>query len=853
MSNSRAVCNHTLRLAIAVALVVPSMPQLAHAAAALEEVTVTAQRREESLQDTPVFVTPLKTEEITNRNIHNTDDLVGNVAGIGGFTAPGARGSTSLSIRGVSAGNPSNLSADPAVGMYLDGVYVGKMMGSSLDVAEIERMEIMRGPQGSLYGRNATAGAISIITAKPSGEAGLRATASYGNYNDIMVKIAGDAPAFGEVGEGLGRLALGAGYQMRQRDGWVKNTGQGPDFDNIDRYAWRVAANWQPIDSVTLDYSYDKSNLDEVGPLQKVVGLTPVYDNPSYPTTRYDRMTALQVALGHATAWAADPLADPRIGSKWLPSLRDTIAAYQAALASGQGRPSKGAVDAVPTNDDWADGHTLNANWHAGELGFLGDVNFKSITGYRRFETYVKGDLESIDSKLTNGIGAYNDLLHMTLDQIYGATVAAAGHAYPSAAVGSLWNFVYGQPYSLGANTTYQDTRSNYKQFSEEVQMVGATRQFDYLLGVMYFDDNGEYRRNAVFAAPLSGKPPQAYDNDTTSWAYYAHGSYRVPALDDRLVLTGGLRYTEEKKGIDYNYGAYSTPFASVPAQALSLSKDFNNLSYDGSVTYHFTDTFNAFVRYATGYKSGGFNGEVFNNPYNEETIDQWEVGMKSEWLDRRLRLNASLYAYDGNDLQVAVIKTINNTATSVLVNAGQASRWGADLELLAAPTENLVLSLGWSYITGDFDEFPATCTAAGVCLNTNHLAQRTSPANQVSATADYTFAKTDYGIWDLYLQYNWQDESLRTALTTGIVGSGASAIPYVYDSPALDSRSLLNARLTLSEIPVGNKSLRLTLWGKNLLDDDYSNFGINFASLGLITNQYGEPRTYGIEASYKF
>lgn len=851
MTTSRGFTNNTLRLAIAVALVTPGVPQVALGAAELEEVIVTAQRREESLQDTPVFVTPLQAEDLTNRSIHNTDDLIGNVPGIGGFTSPGARGATSLSIRGVSAGNGANLSADPAVGLYLDGVYIGKMMASSLDVAEMERMEVMRGPQGSLYGRNATAGAISMTTVKPSGDAGLRATASYGNYNDIMLKLYGDAPAFGEVGEGFGRLALGAGYQLRQRDGWVNNAGTGPDFDNIDRYSWRVAANWQPVDSVAVDYSYDKSNLNEVGPLQKVTGFTPVYDNPAAPQYRLDRIPALQQTLGAAQYFATIPGADPRIASRWIPSLNASIAAYQNALARGEGRPENGVVDFVPTNDNWSDGHTLNANWHAGDLGMFGDVNFKSITGYRRFETYVDGDLEDIDSTMTNGIGAYNDLVHLTLAQIYGGTVQAGFPPIASPTVNRLWSFID----TLGTNHSKQDTRSKYQQFSEEAQMIGSTEQFDYILGVLYFDDSGEYRRNAIFAAPLSGQPPQNYDNDTTSWAYYAHGSYRVPALDDRLVLTAGVRYTEESKGIDYDYKAYQTPFASVPTQAISLDENFYNLSYDGSATYHFTDNFNAFLRYATGYKSGGFNGEVFNNPYNEETIDQWELGIKSEWLDRRLRLNASVYSYDANDLQVAVIKVVNNSATSSLVNAGKAKRWGTDIELLAAPVDSLVLSLGWSYIHGDFDKFPATCTggASPVCLNTDDLAKRTSPTNQVSVTADYTFPRTDYGTWDLYLQYNWQDESLRTALTTGIMGSGASAIPYVYESPTLDARTLISARLTLGEIPVGNESLKLTLWGKNLLDDDYPTFGINFASLGLLTEQYGEPRTYGLEASYKF
>jgi len=848
MNNSEGFRRNTLHLAIAVVLATPGVPQVA-LGQALEEIVVTAQRREESLQDIPVFVTSLQSQDLINRGIQNTENLIGNVAGIGGYSTPGTRGAASLNIRGVAAGSGANLSADPAVGMYFDGVYIGKMMGSSLDVAEIERMEIMRGPQGSLYGRNATAGAVSWVTRKPSGETGLRATATYGNYDEMSLRLHADAPAMGEVGSGLGRLALGAGFHIRKRDGWVKNLGDGPDFDEIDRTSWRIAANWQPSDAVTVDYAFDRSELDEVGSYQKVTGFTPVSADGT------SRISALQQTLGGAQFFATMPGADPRIASRWIPSLNATIAAYQDAAARGEGRSGSGVVDFVPINDNWAEGHTLNINWHAGELGRFGDVTFKSISGYRRMETYVYGDLDSIDSTLdANGIGAYNDLVHLTLAQIYGGAVNAGFPPAANPTVDNLWNFID----TLGANHTKQDTLAKYQQFSQELQMIGSTEQLDYLIGALYFSDDGKYRRDAIFAAPLSGAQPQYYDNDTESFAYYAHGAYRVPAVGDRLVLSGGVRYTEERKGIDYNYGANATPFGNQPAQQLSMKDNFYNVSYDGTVTYHFTDSFNAFLRYATSFRSGGFNGEVFGNPYEEETIDQWELGFKSEWLDRRLRLNASVYQYEAEDLQIGVIQVIGGATTSSVVNAGMAKRWGTDVEILAAPMTDLTLGLAYSYIHGDYDRFPPTCTGgtpttAPICLEANDLARRTSPSNQLSATADYTFARTAAGDFGLYLQFNWQDEFARTVLTTGILGTGDAAVPYLYHSSMLDERTLLSARLGWRNIPVGNGSLQLTLWGQNLLDDDYPTMGINFASLGLVTEQYGNPRMYGIEASYKF
>ncbi len=135
----------------------------------LEEIIVTAQKREESNQEVPLSITALSADTLVKQGITNTGDLMGKIPGVGGMEAPGAKGSVNLSIRGVLGGAASNLSLDPAVGVYLDGVFAGKQFGGALDVAEIERIEVLRGPQGTLYGRNSTGGAVNYISRKPTG------------------------------------------------------------------------------------------------------------------------------------------------------------------------------------------------------------------------------------------------------------------------------------------------------------------------------------------------------------------------------------------------------------------------------------------------------------------------------------------------------------------------------------------------------------------------------------------------------------------------------------------------------------------------------------------------------------
>src|SRR5690606_20325693 len=158
----------------------------------------------------------------------------------------------------------------PVIALYQDGVFIGKQVGSAMDVAEIERIEVLRGPQGTLYGRNSTGGAVNIISKKPTGEFGIRANASIGNYNFRQLKLNLDTDSLGTVGSGPGELAFSFGYQTRLRDALYKNRSPGgQDFDDMDRQAWRVAARWTPAESLILDYAYDQSKLDEAMALQQ--------------------------------------------------------------------------------------------------------------------------------------------------------------------------------------------------------------------------------------------------------------------------------------------------------------------------------------------------------------------------------------------------------------------------------------------------------------------------------------------------------------------------------------------------------------------------------------------------------
>ncbi|WP_162300068.1 TonB-dependent receptor [Kineobactrum sediminis] len=826
-------------LALALSPLIMSLGMAAQAqAVALEEVIVTAQKRAEGSQDTPLSITALSEKVLEQRGINSTSSMIGEVLGVGGFEAPGSRGATSLSIRGFGGGSGANLSTDPAVGIYMDGVYIGKMNGSGMDVAELERIEVLRGPQGTLYGRNSTAGAINFISKQPTGEFGFRAKGTLGNYDERGLRLNTDLPAVGEVGEGLGRLSASLGYQTRERDPFYDNTSGGEGFDSIDRQAWRLALKWELTDSLTADYAYDGSRLDETSAMQQVVGFTPVTLDGSSRIETLAQLRSFMPLLVY-------PGSDPRISERLIPSMDQTLAVYNEIEAQGPGRADSGAAENTPIADNEVSGHALTFTWDAGDMGAFGDVTFKSITAYREMDTYVFGDLDNIDSSLdANGVGAMNDLILLQLGSAY---FGSGGQ--PSPTVDFFWNGVD----TIGAYHSKQDTRSEYEQFSQEFNIIGATDRLDYVLGLYYFDDEAIYDRQAVFLAPLGGTGTQQYDYTTESLAVFGQATWVPPVLEERLSVTAGLRYTEEDKAISYDYlnRPFGAPSAGIPAQA-DLQENFYNLSGSFTAAYQVTDGMNAFLRYATGYRSGGFNGEVFANPFEEETMEQWELGIKSDWWDNRLRVNGSLYTFVYEDLQTSQIKTDSGTATSVIANAGEADRWGGELEILVAPIEDLVLGLNYAYVTGDFEKFPELCgtNVPQTCLSTVESAKRgSSPGNQLTASADYVFARTSFGDIRGYVQANWQEEWYESALWTG----SYNGEPYIYDHLVMDERTLVNARLSLENVKAGDGTVTVSLWGKNLTDNDYPTFGINFGALGIITEQYGAPRTYGLDISYEY
>ena len=858
---------------------------------ALEEVVVTAQKRAEDSQDVPISISALSETDLERRGVLNAGDLISTLPNMTGFEAPGSRGNLSVNMRGVSSGSPSNLSVSPANAMYIDGVYMGTQMGSALDVAELERVEVLRGPQGTLYGRNATGGAVNFITQKPTGEFGGKVTGEAGDDNLWGVKATVNTGTLGSVGEGLGALSATFGGMTRQRDELYENTNPNlDDFENLDREAYRIALRWEVNDALTVDYAYDHSKLDEKSTPQYMVGSTPFSINPETGATtsrsEFLENTVLgQVGANLGTMNQYAPqfgLSPDNTADRFVNSAEDTLNLYNNP--NDGSRKHKASSDINSTASNEADGHALTAALAFDDLGFLQSVEFKSITAYRELTNHSSGDLDGTDNSVVpGGAGAINDSTLGALTAMYGEELGLFGAMAGNPALipaltpqyndvqqstAQMWDYIdeFGGAFF---NTT---AKTDYSQWSQELQMVGTADNVDYALGLYYFSDDGEFRNSRFAAQPVGGHTASNYDNETDAWAVFGQTTIRPEMFDDKLAVTLGLRYTEEKKDIKYLYESAGSVLLPGPfPRTLRTNPDytgelqptagqydvkndaqFSNTSGNATVAYDVADATNVYLRYATGYRSGGFNGEIFGGPpFEEETIETLELGFKSDVIPAVLRVNGALFGYIFDDQQVSQIIVDENGQTSSFIgNAGKSERWGGELEAQWLPTDDLMISLSYSHIDGNFEDYaPLVGPTPETTINTNNLAKRTSPNNMASGIVDWVVYRADWAEFIVHTEAFWQSKSFASALWTGTY-NGA---PYVYDQIVLDERTIVNLRLGMEGVQVGDGTLRAGLWAKNLTDEDYNTFGVNFASLGPITSQYGIGTTFGLDVSYEF
>lgn len=851
--------------------------------AQLEEVVVTAERREASVQDTPISIEALTAKDIQDRGIYNNLDLLNEVVGVNGYASPQGTSSTAFVIRGIGDGAP-NISLDPAAGRYIDGVYIGKNQGSAPDVVDLERIEVLKGPQGTLSGRNSTSGTINYISKAPSEEFDMSLRGGTGNFGRREYAARIDMPLSDNF-----RTAFS--YTNRERNVFYQNTNPVLDgFNGVDRDGYRFAVAWDMTDRLSLDYSYAESNVnDEQDNHTIVTGFNPSYaavagylaaggDQTNVPIDSTSRIATVQAIAGGVAQSVQFGLLPnlPQI-QQFLGWANDYVTWANGILANSDQHPQSGSSDVNSFASVENEAHTLTLNYEWSDT-----VNIKYIYGERTMNDHSQSDLDGIDNSVASGVRS--DLTLQTIGgALFGQVVPDLGF---NDAAGANFQLALDMIDAINANNGdgifWTDLANTYEQESHELQIIGTSESLDWAVGAYHWEDYGESRnvQNPTYA--LAASSSTGFDVGGDAKSIFGEATWRT---SDQWSFTAGLRYTDETKYMTYRWRSFpaggiasyigATFVGAANANILGAGyvggvenimnipetdgiygnynkQSFSNVSGRLVAQYAVSDATNFYASYTTGYRAGGFNGGAFDtatmsgDSYTEETIASVELGMKSTMMDGRMRLNAALFSYDYDDVQVSVVKSDGGGVSTDVVNAASFGTDGVELDLAYLVTDTMTLRAQYAYTDREYDDFPAY---QGVAISPS---QGLTPKHAYNVIVDWNMLNFGSNSIDLQLSANYQDETVSiTSVPTRYTAAGQPAIPVNMDQALNQERTLVNARLGWSRELDNGATMNITAWGRNITDKQYRTFGFNFgADLGFAVHQWGNPATYGIDFS---
>jgi iron complex outermembrane recepter protein len=790
--------------------------------AALEEIVVTAERREASLQDTPISIQAFGEEAIEQRGIKGVQDLGGQVPGLTLEPFPTHNATLRLFIRGVGI-NDAQLTQDPAVGVYVDGVYIARSVGLALDVADLERIEVLRGPQGTLYGRNTTGGAVNLIARKPSTEGfAMTHTLAGGSRNRIFGRSSLNLPA-GDT------LAFSVAVLGTMRDGFVDNDGPGGDFGDRKEFGGRIAARWTPADWLTADYAFDRSD------------------------SRYYNAAFQPVLLPNTNKGAAE--------------LFKPYAVSQSVYSE---RRLERLTTGVPMEES---GTTVNG--HALTLAMpLGEQELKYIGSYRDLRDLQYADLGGGAGSTTYRIDthAYDGPAALTANggptPLVIPTVTQDQWSHELQLSGRL--FDESLRYVVGVYHFREDGREDRNRLNHNFSSILPPDQLDELstsfpdldplLGLPGVDFN------QVEALKLVNFVNLDWTIANEAVAAFGQATWTPPLFDERLHLTAGYRHSRDRRRankfrisdtyleVQGDGSGIGVPLASgemfdrVPA-----ASRFRDDAFSFVAALDVSDTLNVYAKSVESYKSGGFNvrdpnvsgatadpayGVGFTDGFDPEFVHSYELGAKSEWLDRRLRVNLAAFAADYEDMQINFLipGTISDTKT---INAGQARMRGIEVDVSALLMPDLMLLADYAFLDAEVQEVidPSGDNVAELYPFTS------APRHSGVLALDWTAWRAGWGELRAFVSYNY------TAVRQGQVITedrrGLTSIP---------AYGLWNARLTAAKLRIGtNGTLDIAVQARNLADKVYPLIAIDNLPHADRAVVWGDPRYLGLELVYRY
>ncbi len=820
-------------------------PGHAQAALVLEEVVVTARKREESLQETPIAVSAFSGDNLEELGMRDIADLRKVAPNVDLYDGNGTGGAGNVFIRGVGARN-TGVNFDSGVGIYVDGVYVSRPDGAVLDNVDLQSVQVLRGPQGTLFGKNTTGGAILYTTNKPIDEFEAKADIRLGNYNQQDGKLTINVPLVDD--SLLSRVSV---YSTK-RDGYVKSRSNGraglsnnDEFSSINRYGAQAQLRWLPSDALTADLSYSYAKTDQAA-----------------------RGQNCEVVEGIE-------------GAGWQAGLQDP---FIVIPATGQS-----LKDWCQENDD------------------LGKDKIMADLAPNKYEAEVQSLALSLEWELANGA---------TFKSISSGryTEAGASNELDAIGVANLHRTTYGPAGELRETD----------QFTQEFQLSGTAfdDRLDYVVGVYGFTEESDGGHQLSPSGPFPGaifNPNQIFyinqtldlDTKNTSASIFSQADWN---FSDSWRLTAGLRYTWEERKLsrrfrvpelatlattgdamtsavgDQFYILPSGPDTFNPAHGFVKGEDPNNpgqvdpladqtmrvddddITPMASLQYNFgdmgfVDGGTAYFTIANGFLSGGITDTVnvatrMIEEYKPEEVWNYELGIKLDAWDNRLRLNTAIFYTEYEDRQLTTVRINPDTGriAGALINAESSTISGIEIETQVIPISNLQITANVTFNEGEIDDYaderilaspdapPAEgCTRIVVGLDTVD--------NCPIDRSDENLPRLPEEIYFLSAQYLLETEfgsivpmvawSYRKNVDNCF--DRASCLSGLYEVDQED----LSARLTWTS---NDENLRITAYGNNLTDERYITGGTPLVDVTETAGTiYNLPRTYGVELAFKF
>ena len=729
----------------------------------LEEILVTAQRRVESLQEVPIAVDAYTGEELEIKGITSVQQVADYSANVYmDPTVPFGAGNNVLAayIRGIGQQDFA-FNLEPGVGVYVDGVYLARTIGANFDLLDVERLEVLKGPQGTLFGRNTIGGAINVITRRPGDEFRYEADATIGSYDRLDVRGLLEGPLV--PGKLYGQLAFSSkdrdGYQKRVPFPGMESFGGNDSVTQFvhtgydspekqggeDQQNMRAKLLWEASEDLEIMLVGNWSQTDEESVANS---LLKYYDNPA-PGANFTHLGDLCAFLP-VEVTSAIPIppcflnrgikeAFPYVGAPFV---------QQPPIAGSN-------ADANPFNDRFYFSGNFNPAGGYGSPFILPDkdVTYANGIGFNKLDIldiYTHVDYDLAENLHLKYIGSYRDL-------DWEAGIDADGSPLPHLEV---------------SFSTFQE------QWSHELQLSGLAweERWNWIVGLYYFHEEGDLTDFVTFPHGLL----QIYGEnefDTDAWAVFTHNNI---AITDRFGVTIGIRYTDEDRDFegrqrDLNMVGVnpSLPIGAGcphPAAGCSLDawpdqNDFtryyplgvNNQSFDDTnvrlgAEYKFTEDVMGYVSFSQGFKGGGWTTRLstphlstepnefqpLGLKFDPEEADSWELGLKSELLENTLRLNAAVFYTEYDSIQI----TKQDGPSPVFDNAGDGEITGFEVDALWAPVENLQIQASVGYLDAEYTDIDP-----GVNIT---LLEDTPDTPRTPLSSDYKWVNVPE--WDTFL-----------------------------------------------------------------------------------------------------